>query len=239
MSDDLPLASARPEASGVQTSTTSVAFTDVALRRHSAPDAISAEIQRRILAGYLQPGDSLREVELAGAFAVARNTVREALRLLSRQGLVVHEVNRGFMVRQFTQQEVLETFQVRGWLEGLTAKRAGTLTTTEAAEILASLARAEEADAAGDVKASLTQNLEFHRQLVALLDNARLDAIFGQLLAEVRLMLTYLRTPQTAWLERNRELFQHLLAGRGAEFEVAIERYLEAAAQSIIESMQA
>ena len=76
------------------------------LPRRGTADLLAAEIRTRILAGDLLPGDPLREAELAAAFNVARNTVREALRLLTQDGLADHEVHRGVSVRRHTPREV-------------------------------------------------------------------------------------------------------------------------------------
>ncbi len=69
------------------------------LRHAPAYKALSSEIERQIVAGALKPGDALPgEQELAERFAVNRSTVREAIRLLEQEGLLVRASNRRLQV---------------------------------------------------------------------------------------------------------------------------------------------
>ena len=210
-----------------------------ALDRRGAADLIAEEVRARILAGDLVPGDPLREGELAAAFGVARNTVREALRLLTQGGLAAYEVHRGVTVRIHTPADVAATFGLRSILETAAARRAGTLDADERARIRQALERSEAAARAEDIKSVLTANLEFHRELVALIGNPRLDVLFGGLLAEIRLILTSLdRDVAGPWLARNRELAELLELGEAGEFAARLERYLEDAREDVLRRMR-
>ena len=84
----------------------------------------------------------------------------------------------------------------------------------------------------------LTGNLEFHRELVGLLRNPRLDDLFNQLLAEVRLILTPLgRDVAGPWLGRNRELLELVVAGDGDAFTARLQRYLDDSQRDVIERL--
>lgn len=210
-----------------------------ALDRRGAADLIAEEVRARILAGDLVPGDPLRETDLAEAFGVARNTVREALRLLTQGGLAAYAVHRGVTVRIHTPDEVAATFGLRTILETAAARRAGTFDREERARIRRALERSEAAADAEDIKGVLNANLEFHRELVALLGNPRLDALFGGLLAEIRLILTSLdRDVAGPWLERNRELAALLEQGDADEFAARLERYLDDARDDVLQRIR-
>jgi DNA-binding GntR family transcriptional regulator len=210
-------------------------FRGAALKRRASADLIAAGVRDRILAGDLVPGDALREAELAEAFGVARNTVREGLRLLTQGGLATYEMHRGVTVRRHTAAEVAAVFEVRAIIEEAAARRAGTLEAGEAARLRRAMEDSESADAVGDVKGVLTANLEFHRELVRLLGNPKLDDIFNQLLAELRLILTPLdRDVGGAWLGRNRELFDLLVDGDAATFRSRLQRYLEDSRRDVV-----
>ena len=150
-------------------------FHDSALQRRGSAELIAARIRERIVAGDLVSGDALREAELAEAFGVARNTVREALRLLTQAGLASYEMHRGVTVRRHTPAEVAAIFEVREMLEAAAARRAGTVGEAEAAPLRLAIEAAERAEALGDVKAMHTANLEFHSGLVHLAGNPKLD----------------------------------------------------------------
>lgn len=75
-----------------------------------------------ILHGDLQPGQRVREVELANNLGVSRTPVREALPILAQEGILMQLDTRGFVVREFTPQEIMDAIDVRGVLEGLAAR---------------------------------------------------------------------------------------------------------------------
>ncbi|MDE2747715.1 MAG: GntR family transcriptional regulator [Chloroflexota bacterium] len=70
------------------------------------PEQIAARLRQDILAGQLQPGAPLREVDLSERFGVSRGPVREAFRQLTQQGLLVLEPNKGVRVAQNPSVEV-------------------------------------------------------------------------------------------------------------------------------------
>ena len=210
-------------------------FRGAALQRRASADLIAAAVRERILAGDLVSGDPLREAELAEAFGVARNTVREALRLLTQGGLASYEMHRGVTVRRHTADEVAAVFQVRAIIEEAAASRAGTLDAAEVARLRRPVEDSEAAEAGGDVKGVLTGNLEFHRELVHLLGNPKLDDIFNGLLAELRLILTSMdRDVGGPWLARNRELMDLLVEGDGAGFRVRLGQYLDDSRREVV-----
>jgi DNA-binding GntR family transcriptional regulator len=205
------------------------------LSRRAAADQIADSIRISILRGELAAGSPLRESEIAAAFGVARNTVREALRLLGQHGLTSHEVHRGVAVRRFTSEEVREVFDVRLIIEAASARRVGTLTAEEVARLESVLEASEAAARVDDFVEVLSQNLEFHRTLVALLGNSRLDRTFGQIAAEITLMLVSLdRDVAGPWMGRNRKLLELLQRGDEAEFSEELRRYLELSRDDVL-----
>ena len=74
-------------------------------------------IRERILSGDLQAGQWLRESDLAQSIGVSRTPVREALRRLSAEGLVLHERNRGVQVQSWSSKDLDEVFGLRSLLE--------------------------------------------------------------------------------------------------------------------------
>lgn len=202
------------------------------LARHSASELLAQELRNEILDGTLRSGESLREVELCERYNVARNTVREALRLLTRDGLGTHEVHRGVTVRVFTPQEVRSIFELRGVLEETAAGRAGSLTAEEIAGLEVALGKSEEAFGRGDSRAGLNANLVFHRELVKLVGNPRMDEAFARLLTEIRLILAGMEERSGGhWVPRNRELLNALIDGDAGLFRAKLAEYLDVAQQ--------
>lgn len=86
--------------------------------------SIRRQLEADIVEGRLEPGSRLDEQDLAQRFGVSRTPVREALRLLSADGLVELRGRQGAAVRAIALATVLEMFQVMGELEGLCARLA-------------------------------------------------------------------------------------------------------------------
>jgi DNA-binding GntR family transcriptional regulator len=93
--------------------------------RHSPlAQVVAGEIRERILAGRFAPGERLAEEPLSDELGVSRMPVREALRLLSAEGIVIVEPRRGASVASYTAEQVQELVEVRATLEGLNARLA-------------------------------------------------------------------------------------------------------------------
>ena len=80
-------------------------------------------IREMILRGDLAPGQRVAEAPLAEQLGMSRTPVRQALPLLANEGLLSEHDTRGFVVRAFTADDVLDAIDVRGTLEGLAARR--------------------------------------------------------------------------------------------------------------------
>jgi DNA-binding GntR family transcriptional regulator len=179
--------------------TFTVALTDgVRLRRTTTAQQLADQLSERILSGAAAPGHRLRESAIATELGVARNTVREAVRLLELAGLVHYEVNRGAVVVNPTPETLHELYASRAVLElaGVRAATAAGLGPVEAAyDRLAQVAHT--ADATRIVPA----DLGFHAAIVGLLGNARIDSFYGQLARELHFYLMFLMTHDDAFTD--------------------------------------
>ena len=90
----------------------------------SKTDMVAALIRQLIITGDLPPGEQLRQRDLAKRFGVSQTPVREALRRLESEGLVVGDTHRGFTVVEPEDGPVEENFQIRAALESLGASLA-------------------------------------------------------------------------------------------------------------------
>ena len=151
-------------------------------------------LREAILTGRYRSGERLVQDELASAFGVSRIPLREALRLLEGEGLVVISPNRGAMVRPLIPKDVVDLFDVRLVLESLALR--------EAAERYADLrdatagrdTLARHASGTGAVATLFHLDRDFHADLAAASNNAHLIAILdGQWSQIMRLMHAYLR----------------------------------------------
>ena len=90
----------------------------------SKTDMVAALIRELIITGELTAGQQLRQRDLAQRFGVSQTPVREAMRRLQSEGLVIGDTHRGFTVVTPDDGPVEENFQIRAALESLGASLA-------------------------------------------------------------------------------------------------------------------
>ena len=90
----------------------------------SKTDMVAALIREQIITGELVAGEQLRQRDLAARFQVSQTPVREAMRRLESEGLVIGDTHRGFTVVEPDDGPVEENFQIRAALESLGASLA-------------------------------------------------------------------------------------------------------------------
>ena len=90
----------------------------------SQGEAAYRSLHAAIRKGLYQPGDRLREVEVADRLTLSRTPIREALRKLESDGIVEHRARIGAVVRTLSQTEVVELYEMRVVLERTAAEMA-------------------------------------------------------------------------------------------------------------------
>ncbi len=148
-------------------------------------EVVFVRLRRQILRGELKPGERLMEIGLANRLGVSRTPIREAIRKLENEGLVVMVPRKGAHVAEITRQELNDVLEVRRSLEVLAITKACESMTEK--DILA-LKTAEEAFAAqvarrdADITTLGEADEHFHdviyqgtrnRRLVQMLNNLR------------------------------------------------------------------
>ena len=118
--------------------------------------------------GLLLPGTRLRETDLADRLGISRTPVREAIRQLEADGLVIHLPRQGATIRSLDYAEVIELYEMRAVLEGTAARLAARVASAVELAELSALNAALSADPAGPEAQQI--NRQFHR---TLLDAAR------------------------------------------------------------------
>jgi DNA-binding GntR family transcriptional regulator len=96
-----------------------LAVNETALPHGEAGATIAAALREEILGGGYQPGERIRQQELAGKHGASRVPVREALRILEADGLITIVANAGSWVSRLSAQECTEMYQMRERVEPL------------------------------------------------------------------------------------------------------------------------
>jgi len=154
----------------------------------SVVDRLQSELETLILNGDYMPGDRINENALAARFGVSRAPVREACRLLQRDGLIQIVPNQGAFVRDLSLVEIVNLFDVRACLGRLAGELAAAAITRAGLDALRDfIAAMDEASRAADASRYIDLNIKFHSSLYASTGNARLATLDAQMGKELRL----------------------------------------------------
>lgn len=195
----------------------------------SLADRVAIELRADIIGGRLLPGMALVESELVKAYSASRNTIREALHHLGREGLTRYVRNKGVMVRRMTVTDVRDIFQVRRTLELQALGGRQPLSESRLAWMADAIEAAGLAQEREDWQAFGTHSLRFHQHIVGLLRSPLFDEFFTQVAAQLRLVFSSATSEenfQKPWLDRDRQIHELLGDGRQQDAHEAMSLYL-------------
>ncbi|MBX8606966.1 GntR family transcriptional regulator [Pseudomonas cichorii] len=203
-------------------------------------ETITQEIRRMLVEGELVPGQRLSEAALADSLQISRNTLREAFRVLTREGLLKHEPNRGVTVAEPDMASIIDIYRVRRFIECKAIAQGfplhpGALKMREAVEAGMHAREAKDWVAVG------TANMMFHRAIVELADSPRLVVFYGQISAELRLAFGLLDDPEflhVPYLDMNAKILRCIEEGRVEEATVMLENYLVQSERTVLAAYQ-
>lgn len=205
----------------------------------STGERVADTLRSLLIEGRLQPGSRLSEEAFASGLNVSRNTLREALRLLAHEGLVVHELNRGVFVRDLNADDIRSIYQVREIIEIAAVRNSATHTAAGISRARLAVTQALTAAEAGDWAGVGTANMNFHTALAALAGNSRVDRMTRQTLAELRLAFSVmkpLRPFHEPYLPVNVRICQFLESGDAEAAAAALGEYLTRARDQLVEA---
>jgi len=194
-----------------------------------------AELRR----GSIAPGDRLVEAELAVRLGVSRTPVREAIRQLEAEGLVVHMARQGATVRALDYAEVMELYEMRAVLEGTAARLASRAASDIELDELESLN--EELVATADPLLAANLNRQFHANLLEAAKNRFLRR------SMVALQNTLMILGPTTLADENRanqacdehrQVLQAMRARAGTAAEDAMRQHIEASQRVRLRSLR-
>jgi DNA-binding GntR family transcriptional regulator len=141
---------------------------DLAAPGSSQGNTVYRQLLDEVREGRLNPGDRLRETDLAERLGVSRTPVREAIRLLETDGIVTHVPRLGATIRTLDYAEVMELYEMRAVLEGTAARLAARAASEIEIDELFDMNR--ELERLGNDPEAFVLNRQFH---AALLDAAK------------------------------------------------------------------
>jgi DNA-binding GntR family transcriptional regulator len=149
---------------------------------------LADRLRDAIVDGTYGPGVQLREVDVAAAFGVSRNSLRAAFRDLAAMGLVEHVPNRGVFVRRMSEEDIDDHYVMRAAIE-TEAARVVALRRADLAAVASAVERLDALPADAPWHARVEADLAIHRALVACSASPRLTRAFAALEAELLLLL--------------------------------------------------
>ncbi len=197
---------------------------------------LAEAIRDRLISGELKPGQRLSEAALSADFEVSRNSLREAFRLLTKDGLLQHEPNRGVFVATPSMASIIDIYRVRRIVEGQALSNAYP-NHPAVARMKAAVEAARAARELNDWISVGSENMKFHAAIVDLADSQRMSGFYAQIAAELRLSFGLLREPEllhAPYVEMNAAILAKLEAGDPKAAAAALDAYLVQSERTVL-----
>jgi DNA-binding GntR family transcriptional regulator len=210
------------------------------LVKHDLADRLRTEIMK----GNLRPGERIVEGKWGLRFGVAQGSIREAINILALEGFVTKRSGRSARVVHFSEQDVVQIYQVRGAVEGLAARLAA-LAGADLSMLQAAVDGMREASAAGHRDALLDCDLQFHLHMCEasgnpfLIEQAR--RILLPFFAFVRMRVTVSQQETAVWskdLEAHQRIIDLIREGEGEIAEQYVKRAMERFARTAYDNWE-
>ncbi|WP_419726031.1 GntR family transcriptional regulator [Terrisporobacter petrolearius] len=156
-------------------------------------DVVFENLRTAILEGNLKAGKRLMEVQLAEQLGVSRTPIREAIRKLELEGLVVMLPRKGAYVANMSFKDLIDVLEIRASLEGLAASLASERLRDEDIVELERVAKEfEKSVRETDIDTVLKKDVEFHEKIFLMANNKKLYHLITSLWEQVhRFRVTY------------------------------------------------
>ncbi len=162
-------------------------------KRVTLAETIADSVARAIATGFLKPGERVTEIALADRVGVSRAPIREALKILHAQGIVIADSSRGFRVAAFDDDTIRKVLEVRLSLETILLRDAVLYWRGHdvAATVLnLPIARMHEAAVNDDRAASLEADLSFHRAIAEAAHNEIVQTLWSAIARHVMIIFS-------------------------------------------------
>lgn len=204
----------------------------------SSSELVYRRLREDIISGRLAPGTRLVELNIAADFGVSRTPVREALKRLTAEKLVLSDPSRGVIVHAPDASEIEDVFVVREALDALAARLAAhRITPSELARLRVIVDAMREAIRSGRREQVVVANQRFHDVIYAAAGNDMLARVASDLRDFVRRFTTlpFASPDRVEHVLAEHEAILEALAAHDPEAaEAASRRHLEAAREYLI-----
>ncbi len=165
-------------------------FTFTQIEQFTIEGEIIGRLRKAIVSGQFGPGAYLNESEIAKQMAVSRIPIREAIKKLEQEGLVVRYPNKGVFVISFSEQDVREVFSLRSNLESMAFEWAIPSMNEQDLQTLRELIEKQEEAIKNDDYSELARlDMQFHEYICIKADHSRLLKAWYEQHAQSQILL--------------------------------------------------
>lgn len=205
-------------------------------------DVVFNTLRKAILTEQLKPGERLMEVHLANRLGVSRTPIREAIRKLELEGLVIMLPRKGAEVARITEKGLKDVLEVRRALDALSVELACERITQEETKRLHDACRAFEHAARGkDVSVIATADVAFHDIIVEAAGNQRLQQLVNNLSEQMyRYRFVYIREENRhdKLVDEHREIYESIAKRDKQRAAAAVRLHIDNQENSILRQLQ-
>lgn len=205
-------------------------------------DVVFNTLREAILKGELTPGERLMEKQLAEKMGVSRTPIREAIRKLELEGLVIMVPRKGAEVAKITEKDIKDVLEVRATLEALAVKLACRKMDEEH---LIKLKKVNEeftqAAKENDIDLLVKKDVEFHDIIFDSTDNDKLIQIINNLREQIyRFRVEYIRMKEdcSVLAKEHDEILKSIEAKNERHAKEIVAKHVENQEKAVIEMLQ-
>lgn len=205
-------------------------------------DVVFNTLRKAILKGELKPGERLMEIALAEKLGVSRTPVREAMRKLENEGLVVMAPRRGAQVANITEKDLNDVLEVRIALENLSIEKAcARMNEAELEELKKAAENFDKTMEDGNLVKLAEADVAFHEVIYRASDNKRLQQVLNNLREHIyRYRVEYLKDEDTRnqLVNEHEELYEAIKNRDVKRAQEISYNHIENQREAIIRSIQ-
>lgn len=205
-------------------------------------DVVFKTLRQAILTGELKPGERLMEIHLANHLGVSRTPIREAIRMLELEGLVMMVPRKGAEVSRISKQDISDVLEVRSSIDALAVRLACERITSEELQKLEKAFRTfKQSVRLGDLSKVADADVEFHNIITHASKNKRLVQMVNHIAERIyRYRIEYIKDTGThaQLIEEHEAILNCVKAGDEGAAEQAILNHIRNQEQSIINQLE-
>jgi len=199
--------------------------------RESLGELIAEQLRRSIWNREIDFGERLIESELSEKFDVSRNTIRDALKILEHEEMIIIKPRKGTYVSRFNKKDWQEIIELRSLVESFAFVRALPKLENDDFIFLENIIKKmEEVSKRKNWNDLFDLDMEFHSYVISLSDNSRIIKLYDSIQVQIRTFLLHLDkyyTSHQAFLEEQKDLFEALKTKDSKIIDKKIRTHIE------------